>query len=150
MAGKPKRATTGGLVPRGATGAFAFASRKCCGPPARRAAGHSDGPCSSGGGASPPCRKSYASIWTPRWRAPHRREGVGAQASSPDWITASKAGIQDVMLRTLSQIPACGEVTIPHEMCACDIREFTQLGTRPKLLLRGPLPLRHESDFCWG
>jgi hypothetical protein len=47
----------------------------------------------------------------------HRREGVGAQASSHDWITASKAGIQGVMLRTLSRTPACAGVTIPPEMC---------------------------------
>jgi hypothetical protein len=54
----------------------------------------------------------------------HRRAGL-----FPRLDYASKAGIQDVMLRTLSRTPACGGVTIPHEMCACDIRGFTQLGT---------------------
>jgi hypothetical protein len=50
------------------------------GPPARPAADHTDRPCSPPGGTSPPWRKSYASIWTPRWRRRHRGEGGGASA----------------------------------------------------------------------
>jgi hypothetical protein len=84
------------------------------GPPARPAAGHSDCPCPSRGGASPPWHRSYASIWTPRWRDLHGREDVGARASSHDWIAASKVGIEAVMLRMLCWTPACaGVTTIP-------------------------------------
>jgi hypothetical protein len=55
--------------------------------------------------------------------SPRRRRRSGLFAR---WDTASKAGIQGVMLRMLSWSPSCARVTINPMRCPCDIRGFTQ------------------------
>jgi hypothetical protein len=59
--------------------------------------------------------------------SPRRRRRSGL---FPRLITASKAGIQSVMLRMLSWSPSCARVTINPMRCPCDIRGFTQCATR--------------------